>query len=116
MENTSMKRLIFDEDHEMFRDGVRRFMLSEIEPQVEQWRENGCCDPAAFVKAGEQGLLCMWADEKYGGLGIKDFRLSRLSSKKPSATVISACSCHYTAAWSGPISGTLEAKNSKRAC
>ena len=56
-----MKRLIFDEDHEMFRDGVRRFMQSEIEPHVEKWRDEGCCDPLAFQKAGEQGLLCMWA-------------------------------------------------------
>ncbi len=73
-----MKRLIFEEEHDMFRDGVRRFMQSEIEPQVEQWRENGCCDPLAFQKAGEQGLLCMWADEKYGGLGIDDFRFEQI--------------------------------------
>jgi len=73
-----MKRLIFDEDHEMFRDGVRRFMQSEIEPQVEKWRENGICDPLAFQKAGEQGLLCMWANEKYGGLGIEDFRFEQI--------------------------------------
>jgi len=73
-----MKRLIFDEDHEMFRDGVRRFMQSEIGPQVEKWRENGACNPSAFVKAGEQGLLCMWADEKYGGLGISDFRFEQI--------------------------------------
>ncbi len=73
-----MKRLIFDEDHEMFRDGVRRFMQSEIGPQVEKWRENGVCDPSAFLKAGEQGLLCMWVDEKYGGLGIDDFRFEQI--------------------------------------
>ena len=73
-----MKRLIFDEDHEMFRDGVRRFMQSEIEPHVEKWRDEGCCDPLAFQKAGEQGLLCMWADEKYGGLGIEDFRFEQI--------------------------------------
>jgi len=73
-----MKRLIFDEDHEMFRDGVRRFMQSEIEPQVEKWRDNGICDPLAFQKAGEQGLLCMWADEKYGGLGVEDFRFEQI--------------------------------------
>ena len=48
-----MQRLIFDEDHEMFRDSVRRFMQTEIEPNVEQWRENGICDPGAFLKAGE---------------------------------------------------------------
>jgi len=73
-----MKRMIFDEDHEMFRDGVRRFMQSEVTPKVEQWREQGCCDPAIFLKAGEQGLLCMWADEKYGGLGIEDFRFEQV--------------------------------------
>ncbi|MDH3902935.1 MAG: acyl-CoA dehydrogenase family protein [Xanthomonadales bacterium] len=73
-----MKRLIFDEDHEMFRDGVRRFMQSEIEPHIEKWRDEGCCDPLAFQKAGEQGLLCMWADEKYGGLGIEDFRFEQV--------------------------------------
>jgi len=73
-----MQRLIFDEDHEMFRDSVRRFMQTEIEPHVEQWREQGICDPDAFLKAGEQGLLCMWADEKYGGAGIEDFRFEQI--------------------------------------
>ncbi|MGB5293117.1 MAG: acyl-CoA dehydrogenase family protein [Lysobacterales bacterium] len=73
-----MKRLIFDEDHDMFRDGVRRFMQAEIEPHVEKWREDGCCDPGAFIKAGEQGLLCMWADEKYGGIGMEDFRFEQI--------------------------------------
>ena len=73
-----MKRLIFNEEHEMFRDSVRRFMQSEVEPNVEQWREDGICDPAVFLKAGEQGLLCMWVDEKYGGLGIVDFRFEQV--------------------------------------
>lgn len=73
-----MKRLIFDEDHEMFRDSVRRFMQAEIEPHIETWREQGLCDPQAFRKAGEQGLLCMWADEAYGGAGISDFRFEQI--------------------------------------
>jgi acyl-CoA dehydrogenase len=73
-----MQRLIFDEDHEMFRDSVRKFMQAEVEPHVERWREAGICDKEAFLKAGEQGLLCMWADEKYGGLGIEDFRFEQI--------------------------------------
>lgn len=73
-----MRRLIFDEDHEMFRDSVRRFMQAEVEPNVEQWRADGRCDPAAFLKAGEQGLLCMWAGEEYGGAGIDDFRFEQI--------------------------------------
>jgi acyl-CoA dehydrogenase len=73
-----MKRLIFDEDHEMFRDSVRKFMQAEIEPHVETWRKQGICDKDAFLKAGAQGLLCMWADEKYGGLGVGDFRFEQI--------------------------------------
>jgi acyl-CoA dehydrogenase len=73
-----MQRLIFSEDHEMFRDSVRRFVRAEIEPQVERWREAGICDQEAFRKAGEQGLLCMWADERYGGLGMADFRFEQI--------------------------------------
>jgi alkylation response protein AidB-like acyl-CoA dehydrogenase len=73
-----MKRLIFDQDHEMFRDSVRRFMQAEIGPHVDAWRDAGICDKSAFLKAGQQGLLCMWADEKYGGMGITDFRFEQI--------------------------------------
>ena len=73
-----MQRLIFEEEHTMFRDSVRRFMQTEIEPHVEAWREAGICDKSAFLKAGKQGLLCMWAEEKYGGLGMADFRFEQV--------------------------------------
>ena len=73
-----MRRLIFDEDHEMFRDSVRRFMQAEVGPHVARWREQGICDKEAFLKAGEQGLLCMWVDEAYGGLGMPDFRFEQI--------------------------------------
>jgi len=73
-----MQRLIFEEEHDQFRDSVRRFMQAEIEPNVEAWREAGICDKSAFLKAGRQGLLCMWAEEKYGGLGMTDFRFEQV--------------------------------------
>jgi len=73
-----MKRLIFEEEHEMFRDSVRRFIRSEVEPHVAAWREAGICDKSAFLKAGEQGLLCMWVDPKYGGPGLTDFRFDQI--------------------------------------
>jgi acyl-CoA dehydrogenase len=73
-----MKRLIFEEEHELFREQVRRFVLSEIQPHVEQWRKAGICDKEAFRKAGTQGLLFMWADEQYGGLGLEDFRFEQI--------------------------------------
>lgn len=73
-----MKRNIFDEEHEMFRDSVRGFMQKEIQPHSDKWHEQGIVDREAFLKAGEQGLLLMWADEKYGGAGVSDFRYEQV--------------------------------------
>jgi acyl-CoA dehydrogenase len=73
-----MKRKVFDEEHEMFRDSVRNFMKNEIQPHGDKWHEQGIVDREAFLKAGEQGLLLMWADEKYGGAGVADFRYEQV--------------------------------------
>jgi len=73
-----MDRNIFDEEHEMFRDASRAFLINEIKPHVDRWAEQEIVDREAFLKAGEQGLLCMWADEKYGGAGISDFRFEQI--------------------------------------
>jgi len=74
----AMTRALFDEDHEMFRDSVRSFMINEIKPYSDRWTDQGIVDREAFLKAGEQGLLLMWADEKYGGAGVSDFRYEQI--------------------------------------
>jgi alkylation response protein AidB-like acyl-CoA dehydrogenase len=73
-----MERKIFEEEHEMFRDAVRSFMKNEIQPHAERWGEQGIVDREAYLKAGEQGLLLMWADEQYGGAGVPDFRYEQI--------------------------------------
>jgi alkylation response protein AidB-like acyl-CoA dehydrogenase len=73
-----MNRNIFDDEHEMFRDSVRSFMQNEIQPHSDKWHEQGIVDRDAYRKAGEQGLLLMWADEKYGGAGVSDFRYEQI--------------------------------------
>ena len=62
----------------MFRDSVRAFFQNEVQPHAERWREQGIVDREAFLKAGEQGLLLMWADEKYGAAGVRDFRYEQI--------------------------------------
>ena len=73
-----MRRLIFDAEHEEFRASVRRFFCNVIAPHAARWREQGQVDRWAYTKCGEQGYLLMWADEKYGGAGIKDFRYEQV--------------------------------------
>lgn len=73
-----MRRLIFDSEHDAFRDSVRRFFRNEIEPHASRWREQGYVDRWAYTRAGAQGYLLMWADEQYGGAGIEDFRYEQI--------------------------------------
>jgi acyl-CoA dehydrogenase len=73
-----MDRNIFEEEHEMFRDSVRSFMKNEIGPHTDKWHEQGIVDREAYLKAGEMGLLLMWADEKYGAAGVTDFRYEQI--------------------------------------
>ena len=73
-----MQRTIFEPEHEQFRDSVRKFMQAEVGPHADRWREAGIVDRETYLKAGEQGLLCVFADEKYGGAGIDDLRFDQI--------------------------------------
>jgi len=68
----------FTEEQQMFREAYRRFLASEIVPHMERWREQGIVDRVAFRKAGEQGFLMIWPEEKYGGTGDADFRFEQI--------------------------------------
>ncbi|MGB1140398.1 MAG: acyl-CoA dehydrogenase family protein [Halioglobus sp.] len=68
----------FTEEQVMFRDAYRKFLADEIVPHMEAWRENGIVDREAFRKAGEQGFLMPWPDEKYGGMGDYDIRFDQV--------------------------------------
>ena len=69
------RRTVYSEEHEMFRDQVRRFVEAEIVPHHEQWEIDGRVSRDAWRKAGEHGLLCVTAPEEYGGAGA-DFLFS----------------------------------------
>jgi acyl-CoA dehydrogenase len=68
----------FTDEQIMFREAYRRFLDTEIAPNMEAWREAGIVDRSAFRKAGELGFLMIWPDEKYGGMGDTDFRYEQI--------------------------------------
>lgn len=70
-----MKRTLFNEDHEMFRAQFRKFIEREILPHYEQWEKDGQIDRKLWNKAGDNGYVCQWLPEEYGGLGV-DFLYS----------------------------------------
>jgi acyl-CoA dehydrogenase len=64
-----LRREIFTEEHNMFREQVRRFVEAEIAPKVEQWNRVGMSDKATWLKMGEAGFLGANAPVEYGGAG-----------------------------------------------
>lgn len=57
------------EDNHIFCDSVRRFVAKEITPNVAAWEEAGTMPRDLWLKMGQQGFLCPWVPEEYGGLG-----------------------------------------------
>jgi alkylation response protein AidB-like acyl-CoA dehydrogenase len=69
-----VRREIFTEEHEAFRDMVRSFITKEIAPYHEQWEKDGIVSRDVWLAAGRQGLLGIDVDERYGGGGNTDYR------------------------------------------
>lgn len=65
-----IRRSLFREEHEIFRESVRKFVEKEIVPHHAQWEKDGVVPRELWLKAGEQGLLCCTVPEEYGGLGL----------------------------------------------
>lgn len=68
----------FTEEQTLFRDAYRKFLETEVQPHIPRFREQGIVDRNIFKKAGEQGFLMIWPDEKYGGIGDTDFRYEQI--------------------------------------
>ncbi len=66
-----MSSIYFSEEHQMLRQTIRRFVESEINPNVETWEEDRSF-PAhdLFKKMGNLGLLGITYPEEYGGMGL----------------------------------------------
>lgn len=66
-------RRIYEPEHEIFRQSVRRFFATELMPNIDQWEDDGIIPKSLWRKAGEAGILCPTISPEYGGAGA-DFR------------------------------------------
>jgi alkylation response protein AidB-like acyl-CoA dehydrogenase len=73
-----MRRTGFDSEHDDYRESVRRFIAEEIAPHNDRWEREQIVDRELFARAAEKGMLAMQVPERYGGLGIQDFRFNQI--------------------------------------
>jgi acyl-CoA dehydrogenase len=90
-----------DEDLELYRDNVVRFVETEVLPHDEEARKRGHVGHEVWRKAGALGLLCADIPEEYGGAG-GDFRHEAVVYEEMSrraltgmATSVHAIVAHY---------------------
>ncbi|MBX9974969.1 acyl-CoA dehydrogenase family protein [Cytobacillus firmus] len=58
------------EEHEIFRQSLRKFLEKEAYPNYEKWEEDRIIPRNFWHKMGEQGFLCPDIEEKYGGSNV----------------------------------------------
>ena len=77
-----MRRTIFEAEHDVFRESVRRFLEAEALPYQEEWEAQGQTARSFWEKAADHGFVGFEAPECHGGLGLEDFRFNAILSEE----------------------------------
>ncbi len=73
-EGRRVRRDLFTEDHEAFRELARDFVEKEVVPHYPEWEKGGRMPREVFKHMGSLGMLGMAIPEEYGGGGTPDYR------------------------------------------
>jgi len=71
-----MRRTLFEDEHNWFRESVAAFVDRELMPNRERFREQRSIDRETWLAAGEAGFLGLGVPAEYGGSGTEDFRFN----------------------------------------
>ncbi|MEZ5076705.1 MAG: acyl-CoA dehydrogenase family protein [Solirubrobacterales bacterium] len=71
-----MRRVVFEDEHNWFRESVAAFVDRELMPKRERFREQRSIDRESWLAAGEAGFLGLGIPAEYGGSGTDDFRFN----------------------------------------
>ncbi|MGY1688137.1 acyl-CoA dehydrogenase family protein [Geodermatophilus sp. SYSU D00867] len=69
-----MRHSLHEAEHEDFRQTVRTFLEKNVAPFHDRWEREGIVPRDVWLAGGEQGLLGMDIEERFGGGGVRDFR------------------------------------------
>ena len=95
-----MKRTIYNEDHEAFRDSVQTWMERSVMPNAEKYIADKALPREFWLDAGKQGFLGLAFPEEYGGGGA-DFlfeavfneELAKMNAALPTCVGIHSTIC-----------------------
>ena len=71
-----MRRTIFTEEQDSYRESFARFLAAEAVPRYAQWEKDGIVPRELYAQAAAHGFAAMSVPERYGGAGVDDFRFN----------------------------------------
>ena len=88
-----MKRTIYGEDHEAFRQSARAWVDREIRPRMDEFIEAKAFPRDIWISAGRQGFLGLEIPEEFGGSDAQDYRFNAVLSEELSSVSAALSSC-----------------------
>jgi len=83
-----MRRDLFTDDHEAFRQLARDFVEKEVVPHYPEWEKGGRMPRDVFKQLGALGMLGMAIPEEYGGAGMDDYRYNVVLQEEAAAALV----------------------------
>ncbi|WP_156726561.1 acyl-CoA dehydrogenase family protein [Streptomyces apocyni] len=77
-----MRRTVFNEDHEAFRETIRAFIEAEVVPVYDAWYEAGQAPRDFYYKLGELGIFGIEVPEEFGGAGEESFKFQAVIAEE----------------------------------
>jgi alkylation response protein AidB-like acyl-CoA dehydrogenase len=88
-----VRRTLYNEDHEAFRDVARSYVARVLEPNRERHAREHRIDRDVWLEAGQLGLLGLEVAEEYGGTGAADYRFNAVLAEELSKFGAAYASC-----------------------
>lgn len=77
-----MRRVIFDQDHDDYRQAIRECLERVAVPHYAGWEADGIVPRSLFTDLGELGVFGFGVPELYGGARVTDFRFNMILTEE----------------------------------
>ncbi|MFG2525841.1 acyl-CoA dehydrogenase family protein [Streptomyces sp. NPDC048527] len=77
-----MRRTVYTEEHEAFREVIRDFIAKEVVPEYPRWMEAGHPPRDFYRKLGDLGVFGIEVPTEYGGAGVTGYKYSAVIAEE----------------------------------
>ncbi|MFI6284187.1 acyl-CoA dehydrogenase family protein [Streptomyces sp. NPDC051018] len=77
-----MRRTVFTQEHEAFRETIRAFIAKEVVPHHDEWIRAGMVPRDLYRKLGKVGVYGIEVPQEYGGAGVTGYKYAAVIAEE----------------------------------